>query len=424
MKAGNHLSTLRLRRATFIAGVLLVLLPKVGIAEDLFEITASGAGITRSVSGSSVVDLINNAINVKDTFSVFEGTAFTADLNYAGVSSAIQFSTNAAGTSATLSIPSTNFTRTFSGLTRAETERQLEDFLKTDATGVIADFYKAVNSQSLVAVTDGNPRSATAMAAADTYNLYGVMVARTNEEREKEKDLGGSSGFGAVMNYSSFSANGIHGSSYSLLLAVPFRISRRVGFNLEIPLNYQRIDSAKVFGSGAIAGVPIKIMSASKSSAWSWQITPFAGVTGSASEEMAAGGLLSIAGAASVIAHDFRRVTVSMGNMVSFHSGIPLSVGDYHFDPGVRQTILKNGGKVDLPLGRRWILDGSLIHTNFTNHAALSHYDTVGGEIVYRTLGKSTAERNNSRYLRVGVSSDLGNNYRSTQLQFGSAWKF
>jgi hypothetical protein len=416
--------TLRLRYAFVLVAAMILTAPDPGAAEDLFGVTATGGGLTRSVSGSSVVDLINNAVNAKDTFSVFQGTAFSADLNYAGVSSAIQFTTNASGTSATLSIPSANFTRTFSGANRADTEQQLEDFLKTDASGVITDFYKAVNSQSLVAVTDGNPQSATALAARDTFQLYGVMVARTNEERQKQKDLVGVSGFDAVINFGSFTANGIHGTSTSLPLTVPFRFSPRVGLNLEIPLTYERIGGARVFGSGFIAGVPIQIMKASNSSPWAWQITPFAGLTGSASKEMAAGGLLSIAGAASVVARDFQRVTISMGNMFSSHSGIPLSVAGYHFDPGVNQTIFKNGGKVDLPLGRRWILDGSVVLTNFTNKAALGHFETVGGELIYRVLGTSTAEHNKSHYLKVGLYSDLGTQYRSTQLQVGSAWKF
>ena len=343
--------TVCLRYVFILVAAVLLTAPQSGAAEDLFDVTATGGGFTRSVSGSSVVDLINNAINATDTFSVFQGTAFTADLNYAGVPSAIQFTTNASGTSATLSIPSANFTRTFSGSTRADTEQQLEDFLKTDASGVITDFYKAVNSQSLVAVTDGNPQSATALAARDTFQLYGVMVARTNEERENQKELVGVSGFDAVINFGSFTANGIHGTSYSLPLTMPFRLSPRVGLNLEVPLTYEKIGGARVFGSGFIAGVPIQIMKASNSSAWSWQITPFAGMTGSASKEMAAGGLLSIAGAASVVARDFQRVTISMGNMFSSHSGIPLSVAGYRFDPGVNQTIFKNGGKVDLPIG-------------------------------------------------------------------------
>ena len=69
-------------------------------------------------------------------------------------------------------------------------------------------------------------------------------------------------------------------------------------------------------------------------------------------------------------------------------------------------------------------MDGSVVLTNFTNDAALSHFETVGGEIIYRVLGKSSADRNKSHYLKVGVYSDLGAHYRSTQLQVGSAWKF
>ena len=67
---------------------------------------------------------------------------------------------------------------------------------------------------------------------------------------------------------------------------------------------------------------------------------------------------------------------------------------------------------------------GANVLTNFTKNAALGHYETVGSEIVYRMLGKSTADNNKSHYFRAGVFSDLGSNYRSTQLQVGTAWKF
>ena len=132
---------------------------------------------------------------------------------------------------------------------------------------MIADFFKAVNGQSLVAIADGNPRSTTALAATDSYDLYSVMVARTKEEREKDKDLRGVSGFGAMVHYGSFTANDLHGTSASLPLTMPFRISQRVGLNFEVPLNYQTIAGAHVFGSGFILGVPIKIMKESRSSA-------------------------------------------------------------------------------------------------------------------------------------------------------------
>ena len=79
---------------------------------------------------------------------------------------------------------------------------------------------------------------------------------------------------------------------------------------------------------------------------------------------------------------------------------------------------------MDFPFGRRWIVDGSIVHTNFTGPAALDHYNTFGGEVVYRALGKSENERNSSRYFRVGIYSDQGSNYHSAQLQVGTAWKF
>lgn len=381
----------------------------------MFVITATG-GPTVTVGANNVVDLIERAVNRSDSFAALAG-AVTGSLNYAGVANAITYTSPGAGSS-TITIPSTGFSRTFA------TTQELTDFLKKDGANEVAKFLKAMAAQSLVAVTDGNPNASTARVGADAYQNYGMTFAETKEEKDANKPNGGRVGFGIIADVGSFDANGLKGTVYSLPMYARFKLTDRVGLNLDLPLNYTEIEGAQVFGVGLGLGVPVKVVPRAKDSPWYWQLTPSVGANASASKDFAAGGLLANGGLNSLLAHDFGAFTVSMGNHFSVYEGVPITVSGYKFDPGVSQQILKNGLKLDVPIGKRWIFDVYAVHTKFLASAALDQYFTVGGEIGYRMLGKPTAEKKGGGYLKLGLYADVGEKYTSAHAQFGSSWKF
>jgi hypothetical protein len=394
--------------------LLATLTTPVGVqARDLFTVTATNnLGITTATVGaSSVVNLIERAVNASDAFAGSVG----GSLNYAGVANAITYT---AGVNPTITIPSTSFTRTFANTA------ELTDFLKKDGSAEVAKFLKAMAAQSLVAITDGNPNATTARSASDAYQNYGMTFAETKEEKDADKSNTDRVGLGIIADVGSFDANGIKGTVYSLPLFARFKLSDRVGLNLDLPLNYTKIEGANAFGVGLGVGVPVKMIPRAKDNPWYWQLTPFGGANLSASKDLAAGGLLANGGLNSLLAYDFGSFAVSMGNHFSVHEGVPITVSDYKFDPGVSQQVLKNGLKLDVPVGRRWIFDVYAVHTKFLTAAAVDQYITVGGEVGYRLLGKADAANKKGGYLKLGLYADVGDNYTSAHAQFGSGWKF
>lgn len=395
-------------------------------AEDLFNVSVSPGGTT--VGGSSLLNLVDKIINGKDEFSAFNGPglAYVGTLKYGNVQNAMNFSMNAPRNSATLNIPSIGFSQTFSGANQADLENQIENFLKKDGASVYARFLKSMAAQSLVAVTDGNPNSTTANAAAQAYQNYAMTFAETREEKEAPKGAGGDRvALGIIADIGAFDANGIKGTAYSLPMFARFKLTERVGLNFDIPLSYIDIAGAKVFGIGLGMGVPVKVILKTKDNPWSWQLAPFAGANASASKDLLAGGLIANGGINSLLAHDFGSFTLSMGNHLSVYEGVPITLQSYKFDPGVSQQILKNGFKLDVPLGQRWIVDVYAIHTKFLAAAGLDQYVTVGGELGYRFAGgKPGASKKGGGYMKLGLYADVGQDYTSAHAQIGSSWKF
>lgn len=353
-------------------------------AADLFTITATG-GPTVTVSANNVVDLIERAVNRSDSFASLAGFV-NGSLNYAGVANAITYTSGAAGSSI-IQIPSTGFSKNFN------TTAELTDFLKKDGSAELAKFFKAMTAQSLVTITDGNPTASTARSGTDAYQNYGMTFAETREEKDANKASSSRTGFGIIADVGRFDANGIKGTVYSLPMFARFKLTDRVGLDFNLPLNYTKIEGADAFGLGLGVGVPVKVIPRAKDSPWYWQLTPFGGANVTASRDLAAGGLLANGGVNSLLAHDFGPVTLSMGNHFSLYEGVPITVSGYKFDPGVSQQILKNGLKLDVPIGQRWIFDVYAVHTKFLTSAALDQYFTVGGEVATASSASATPPR-------------------------------
>ncbi|MBI5801848.1 MAG: hypothetical protein HZA92_14140 [Verrucomicrobia bacterium] len=395
-------------------------------AEDLFTMSVAPGGTV--VGGSSLLNLVDKIISGKDEFAFFAGpgAAYTGTLKYGTVQNAMSFDVTAPRTSATLNIPSIGFSQVFVGANQADLENKIENFLKKEGSAVYARFLKSMAAQSLVAVSDGNPNATTASAAAQSYQNYAMTFAETREEQQAATVAATANrvALGIMADVGAFNANGIKGTAYSLPMFARFKLTERVGLNIDLPLTYVDIDGAKVFGAGLSLGVPVKVVRKTKDSPWFWQLTPFAGGNISASKDLLAGGFLANGGLNSVVAHNFGPVTLSLGNHLSIHEGIPLTISSYKFDPGVSQQILKNGLKLDVPIGQRWIFDVYAIHTKFLSAAALDQYVTLGGEIGYRFGSKPNAAKKSGGYMKLGLYADAGEDFTSAHAQIGSSWKF
>src|SRR6476469_8464371 len=117
------------------------------LAADPFSVTAtttSGTPTSVTASGSSVVDLVRDVVRNESAFSSLGNRDIAANFRYAGENNAIQISKNAASTSAPVTIPSINFTKTFTGADEHDLEKQIEDFAKKNGANVYGRFLKSL----------------------------------------------------------------------------------------------------------------------------------------------------------------------------------------------------------------------------------------------------------------------------------------
>ena len=147
----------RLRAMVVVLALLVPVAPVRG--DELFEVFVTATDLSGTpdllVGGSSFPDLLNDLINAQGAFASFAGVAFSADVTFAGIANAINVTVDPMTGDATLTFtilgPGAP-TFTFSG---ADLFGQIEQFLQDNLSGQLTAFLDAINTLSLVAVTDG-----------------------------------------------------------------------------------------------------------------------------------------------------------------------------------------------------------------------------------------------------------------------------
>ncbi len=125
----------------------------------------------------------------------------------------------------------------------------------------------------------------------------------------------------------------------------------------------------------------------SESCDWLWQITPSFSVAGSGSADMGSGGIVYSPAATSLLRWQITpRFSLEMANQIGYFTGEKLDFDQYSLDPGVQQTILKNGLEAQLEFGNSgWYCYGGASYTNFLEDAAISNYITPEVGVGWRT---------------------------------------
>ncbi len=400
-------------------------------AADLFEISANSASGLLSVGGKSLPDLVDNMINGTGKFQSLENVPFNAQLTYAGVNNALFFNVSDLGGGAWQAQLSSPFhpgliNRTFSGQSRAEVETQIQDYLKRDGLSDLARFLKAISEQSAHGTMVGNPNSTTALTANYSFTEYGMAMTETAEEKEDPKEATGV-GMAMVGDVGFIKAQGIEANSYSFTPFLPMKLSSRVRLDIGVPMNYTEVGGAQVFRGGLQLAMPILVVKRNykEGRPWLWQVTPHGGTQIAGSFDLVAGGVINSAGVTSLIAYDFGKFEISMGNHISFHESLEISIGDYTFDPQISNQIVKNGIKVGVPFAKRWYAEAYAIDTELLGSGNfMSRYTTLGGGVGYKFLGKADSAKKKKGYAMIGAYSNFGTDWTSANIQFGTGWKF
>src|SRR5688572_1706192 len=245
-------------------------------ADDPFTLTAQGGPFTAAASGDNVVDLIDNLIVSEGEFAPLEQSAFTASLRYGELNDAVRLTQNASGTSATLTIPSTGFTRTFNAANEDDLEDQIEEFFREDGADAYADFLAETARRTSLGVNDGNPLATTSTLADLGFYRFGYRVRIPGDE--------------PIRLAGGWDVRLLGGWFAGLGFGKNWRLSDTVGITWASNFRYRDVEGASVYQVGTTIGVPIALITSDEESGLSWHVTPaFVGGFGG-SWDLAAGG--------------------------------------------------------------------------------------------------------------------------------------
>ena len=385
--------------------LLIALAATPSFAGDPFSLTASGGGTTVTASGENVVDLAGNLIDTKDQFAPLANQTVSGSLRYGGLNDAVLFSRNGSGTSATLTIPSTGFSRTFNAANEDALEDQIRDFFEKDGASAYADFLSEINKRTSLGVNDGNPLATTALLADIGFYRFGLIARRPGDESIPLPvgfDLRVTGGVSSA-DAGEDDDDDLSGYYLSAGFGASWRFGDRVALSLGNTFRYRNVEGASIYQYGSTIALPIALIPGHEGGI-SWRIAPafVAGFGGS--WDLAAGGVLiggQITNSLSIHAGGW---TITMGNQIGFYDGVPLEFSDFRFETDISQTIVKNGVQLVRDLGDSAFFDVGVTYTNLLDDAFVDNYVSPDVGIGFR-LGGSV--------LRIGYHGDIADNFMS-----------
>lgn len=455
----------------------LACVPARAHADDLFRILVNpddpmvGA---LSVGASSLPDLVEDLLDRRGSFSMFDGEAFGASLRFGGVDDAIIFTLNDAGTRATLQfIGRDGPPLVFDAAAGEDVEDQVLDFLEKDGTATVADFLKTINRRSLVGVTDGNPLATTAQMGTYKYNRFGKHQDLTRLERRimrgevlqpggapspgafsaiggrQERDVpavGGSTTFeqeqdingrmqteGAPVGAAHVQwfepgtdrglrvridaqggiadADGLETTFVNVSGSFEYRLNRFVGVAASFPISYYDVEGADVFTAGAHLDVPIRLIQRDDGKGFTFQVAPGALIAGSGSFDMISGGLFWGVGATAMASYEMDDWLFSAAVSYTHFDSISLEIDEFEFDPDLTQDFVRVGGKATYALGDHAYVFAGASYSDFLDDAAVDNYYSPTAGIGVRTAGGFN--------VRLAYEGDFGDDYEAHKVQLG-----
>ncbi len=345
------------------------------MGQAVFSLSATPTGGTPIVvNGNSLLDLAKNVIDAKNQFASLSGQAFTAGLTWGGVKNAMVFTANnGAGTSFTLSLPQTGFTKTFTDDNRSDVETDIKTFIEKGGPNVFAQFLHKLDESTPLAVVSGNPQAITeiySMAAFDRYGLQSTFAAEPKS---------GSNSFQIGVDidggHASTSAGGE--SYYMADIYSGYRFTSNIALALALPVEYRDNNGSATYMLGLQAGLPITILPDGGSDGFFWQVTPWGTVEGGFSPDLAAGGLLEGGGVTSSANYRLGSLVFTLADQFSRQTGLPITYQDYHYDTSANQGLVTNGAKATYNFSSAFFVDAGAAYTNVLERAKVENYITA-----------------------------------------------
>lgn len=240
-----------------------------------------------------------------------------------------------------MSVPSIGLNQSFTGATRADSQNLLTDWFKSSGQGAIEQFMKKLAAVSPVDPIAGNPNSVMSQSVANSFNNGVSAVGEQTPSRTNLSNVSivRANTAGLTTSYLATSQAGLESKLYSLPLAYSFNFSDNLGkkINIMLPISLADTQGAKAvsLGLGVSMNFPIQK---------NWVLTPAYSYGVGASVDMGSVGQVETGSVTSVYKMDTPNGYAIMGNMVGYtQTTTRLYSGAYAFDPGIKNTVYKNG---------------------------------------------------------------------------------
>ena len=339
----------------------------------------------------------------------------------------MNFSFPGAGNELVFEVPSLDIRVEFNGATRDASVDRLEDFLKSQGGDILNRIQAASIATSPVDPIAGNPGSMMGTMVSGQFEA-GFSSQVTNIASTPAHPA--SDGEPAAAVEADGPDNLIHlsprfgrytaGGRTSNVLTLPLGYSLRLReggkglrkIDISLPLTYAGIEGGKSGAASINAGLTWGLTE-------QWSLSPAVGAGLAGSVDLGAAGGIGSASLTSAYTIPFDEYSINVGNMVGYYETLDIEVGKYSFDPGVSNTVLRNGLMLSVPGTMRsrkvatefWITDtrfyGSDLYSRYNDEFGISFGSA-------RTKGRSI-----ENHLRGGVSWMTGDKVKGWRLNLG-----
>lgn len=376
-----------------MAGALLASF-HAGAQAGVFDVNTEVLESRTSSSFTSVEDAFDALRNEKlsTVNSAYDGIqAARVEIDYRGLPIVTTYPTLGSPL-LVLNIPTLGITQTFNGGTRNASEDQLKEYFKKNIDDILGRLGKELARVSPVDPIAGNPNSLMSQLVMLDFNNAFTGFATNIKGGESGNLIGIGFGFGQ------YRQAGVTSRSYTLPLSYTFRNDldprRQIAFRL--PITVTDADGSKGYyvGLGGSYRFPVND---------NWSLMPAVNYAVAGSQDL--GSLAAIASVSLTSSYiiGFDKFDLAIGNMAGYYTAVKAKSGDYGYDPGISNTVLRNGAMLSHPIsigGSTMSIEYSLVDTLFLgDDLYVDHFDEIG--ISLGTNKRATSARS---YFRSGIS--------------------
>ena len=405
---------------TLVLSVVVSLLMVSPACADLFSIEVASEGETYSQSYDTVSDLVDDLdlSEITDVIPAYtETSAITTVINFRGLP--VTLSSSADSSDITMTIDAIQVSTTFSGSNRDDSMDQLEAWFEGEGDEALTRLLQELAASTSSDPVAGNPASLMSRNVGADFDYATDTGMGSIELNAPQQSLNGNM-VSVFARYSNYSSDGVESREYALPLAYTIRFDDSEDqLTLRMPVAYVVYDGSVVYNAGLGVGYGKQINAA-------WRLTPALGYSLVGSADM--GSLAQVVSTSLVSSYRIQvdQYRISIGNMLGYYSTLPTSAGDVSQDPGIHNTVLRNGVSLNIPtprLAQDTSVELFLTDTRyFGSDLYIDQYNEVGFSL---GIDRYTLTRHEGGYvnylkrLRGGVKYLFSENSSGYSLNFG-----